>query len=262
MGRKLNLLASTAMASGVWLNPALAGNAGPLFSWSGCYVGLNAGGLSARLAHNVVVPAVAGGPSELDTGDSGSGGAFIGGAQVGCNQQISGNWVLGIEGDWDYTNASHSFNSNFDASQYSFVSEDSYGPATIFGQASLHWLATFRGRLGYIVWDRTFLFATGGLAVGGVSASVNGSVSNSLGSPFVFAGSSSDVLTGWVLGAGIERAFTDRITAKLEFLHFDLGNLNYSVTGSNGGGNLPTTWYANANVSGNLIRVGLNFKIP
>ena len=263
MGTKLNLLASTAMASCVvvWLDPAMAGNVPSPFSWTGCYVGLNAGGLSARIAHNVVVPAVAGGPGELDIGDSGSGTGFIGGGQAGCNQQYFGNWVFGIEGDLDYARTSHNFNSNFDASPYNLGFEDAYGPATISAQASLHWLATFRGRVGYSVWDRTFIFATGGIAIGSVSASLDGSVSSTLG-PFLFAGSYSGVRTGWVLGAGVEHAFTDSITAKLEYLHFDLGDVSYVVIGSNGGGTLPTTWNANASFSGDLVRVGLNFKIP
>ena len=170
--------------------------------------------------------------------------------------------MFGIEGDLDYAKASHSFDSSFDASPYTLGSEDAYGRATISAQASLHWLGTLRGRLGYAFWDRTFIFATGGLALGRVSASVDGSVSNTLGSPFIFAGSYSGVRTGWVLGAGIEHAFTDRITAKLEYLHFDLGNVSYAVTGSNGGGNLPTTWDAHASFSGDLVRLGLNFKIP
>jgi len=262
MGGKLKLFASTAMASGIFvgLNPALAKDPTP-FTWTGCYIGLNAGGLSATLGHNVILPAVAGGPPEQQFGDSASGLGFIGGAQVGCNQQFYGDWVVGVEGDLDYANRSHSFNTIFDASSYSFSSEDSYGPGSISARASLRWLGTFRGRFGYAFWNRDFIFVTGGLAFGRVNASTDASVANTIGSPFLFTGSYSAIRTGWVLGAGIEHAFTDRITAKMEYLHFDLGDFNYLVVGSNGGGNLPAIWNANGSVSGNLVRVGLNIKI-
>jgi len=70
----------------------------PVYSWTGCYIGLSAGakGVQTRDTVNYPVPA----PfvsSSLDLGRL-EDVTWIGGGQVGCNYQ-TGNWVFGIEGD-------------------------------------------------------------------------------------------------------------------------------------------------------------------
>src|SRR5271165_2681493 len=67
----------------------------PLFTWTGCYVGGNVGGIWAA---DTWSDSVFGG-----FGSSTASGA-LGGAQVGCNYQV-GAWVFGIQGDYDWTNA-------------------------------------------------------------------------------------------------------------------------------------------------------------
>jgi outer membrane immunogenic protein len=248
-----NLLASTALTAAAALVPgaALAADlplkarppvAVTAFSWSGCYAGLNAGGVSANLDHDLTVPTFATFSSDgRDTG-------FIGGGQVGCNWQYAPNWVFGIEGDINYAHAARS--STF---AFNFSGEDTVGSQN----TSLRWLSTVRGRMGYS-WDRSFLYATGGLAIGGVKSSVVATVS----SPGTYAGSYSDTRFGWVVGGGFEHAFTDRLSAKLEYLHFDLGSASYNVnlvSGDSSG--MPTTWPASAKVSGDIFRVGVNYKL-
>ena len=49
---------------------------------------------------------------------------------------------------------------------------------------------------------------------------------------------------------------------KLEYLHFDLGSASYNVnlvSGDSSG--MPTTWPASAKVSGDIFRVGVNYKL-
>jgi outer membrane immunogenic protein len=70
----------------------------PLFTWTGCYVGGNVGGLWAKSDWN---DAIVG-----DFGTNTASGA-IGGLQGGCNYQV-GAWVFGIQGDYDWTNANNS----------------------------------------------------------------------------------------------------------------------------------------------------------
>lgn len=248
-----NLLASTALTATAALVPgaALAADlplkarppaAVAAFSWNGCYAGLNAGGVSANLDHDLTVPGVATFSSDgRETG-------FIGGGQVGCNWQYAPNWVFGLEGDINYARAERS--SSF---AFNFSSEDTVGSQS----TSLRWLSTVRGRMGYS-WSHSFLYATGGLAIGGVKSSVVATVT----SPGTYAGSYSDTRFGWVVGGGFEHAFTDRLSAKLEYLHFDLGSAGYNVnlvSGDSGG--LPTTWLASAKVSGDIFRVGVNYKL-
>ena len=62
--------------------------------------------------------------------------------------------------------------------------------------------------------------------------------------------------SGWVAGAGVEYAFYDHWTAKLEYLHMDFGTHNNpGVTVSDDvaiGGRIKTT--------NDLIRIGVNYK--
>src|SRR5271165_3799713 len=70
----------------------------PLFTWTGCYVGGNVGGIWAHNDWNDTI-----------VGDFGTntGSGAIGGVQGGCNYQF-GAWVWGIQGDYDWTNANNS----------------------------------------------------------------------------------------------------------------------------------------------------------
>jgi outer membrane immunogenic protein len=215
------------------------------FSWTGCYAGVNFGGLSHRLRHRLDIPATIDTPA-FTAESSYRDADFIIGGQVGCNYQFASNWVLGLEGDINYADARRSSGFGF------FTGEDTVGTQS----TRLRWLSTVRGRLGP-TWGRAFLYVTGGLAIGKVESSV--SATTFIGPDTTFAGSVSQTRLGGVVGAGIEYAFTDRVSAKFEYLYFDLGNVDYAVTGA-----LPTvlppTWNASARVSGDIVRAGLNIR--
>jgi len=249
-----NLFASTAlttstvfMAGTVWAAdlPVKAPSAPPAkarFSWNGCYVGLNAGAASNHIDQNVEIPGVA------TFGSGGHNTSFTGGGQVGCNLQFDPNWVVGLEGDISYLNGKRS-----QSFGYRFSGEDTVGSQ----DTTLRWLATLRGRFGY-AWDRWFLYGTGGLAIGDVKSSV--SASDTV--PTQYSGSYSAVRAGWTAGAGFEYAFAERLSLKLEYLHFDLGTANYLVnTVAGGPPQQPATWNASSKVSGDIIRVGLNYRL-
>src|ERR1700727_2169624 len=87
--------------------PAMAADLAPLYkapltpvSWSGCYVGADAGaGWSAQDVTNSA-------PAGLDqAGVVGTinGAGAVGGGYAGCNLQWSPVWVAGIEGDFSAT---------------------------------------------------------------------------------------------------------------------------------------------------------------
>jgi outer membrane immunogenic protein len=129
-------------------------------------------------------------------------GGLLGGT-LGYNFQ-QGPWVYGLEGDFSWA--------------------DIKGQSSVCGPASatphpcgtkLDALGTFRGRVGYVTGaDRSWLlYATGGLAVGDIRAW------DTLTPAF-----GNDWRAGWTVGAGVEKAFAPNWTAKLEYLHVDLGN--------------------------------------
>jgi outer membrane immunogenic protein len=253
VGRKLTLLTSTALTTSTALlsgavvaadlrMPVKAPAPVPVapYSWTGCYIGGNAGAVIGWVREEISLTGFFLESSGRDTG-------FIGGAQVGCNWQQSPNWVLGLEGDINYAGVKRSRNFLFTSG-----SEDATGTQA----TKLQWLATLRGRIGP-TWGQSFLYATGGLAVGGVKSSVFATDDNGA----THSGSGSDTRVGWTVGAGFEYAFTRTISGKLEYLHFDLGSVSHPVVVVSGNSGVPTPWTANARMSGDIVRAGINIKL-
>jgi outer membrane immunogenic protein len=249
-----DLLASTAMTTSTALLAGAAWAAdlpvkappAPVkarFSWTGCYAGVNAGGASTRIEQDFTRPGF------VSFGSNGRDSSFTGGGQLGCNYQFDPSWVVGLEGDINYLNGKRSQNFT-----HIFAGgEDSFGSQ----ETSLRWLATVRGRFGY-AWERSFFYGTGGLAIGDVKSSASSAIVNTL-----YAGSYSADRTGWTAGAGFEYAFSDRLSAKLEYLHFDLGSVIYLANKLTAGGpsSHPLAWNASAQISsGDIVRVGLNYR--
>jgi outer membrane immunogenic protein len=133
-----------------------------------------------------------GGYGWADLGGAGPGNmdGFFGGGQLGVNYQGVGSpFVFGVEVDGAFA--------DFDDSTAGFNSR-------------VRGLASARGRIGYS-WDRTMLYATGGF--GWADTRLNG-VSNDH--------------TGYTLGGGIEYAFAGPWSAKLEYIHYGLGDETYA----------------------------------
>lgn len=169
-----------------------------MYNWSGAYVGINGGyGFS---------------------GSNDSDGGIVGGT-LGYNYQ-AGPWVLGLEGDMNWTNIS--------------------GSSTCAGvgcSTQNNWLGTARGRLGYAMGatGSVLPYVTGGLAFGDIENSSTG------------FGTVSDSKTGWTLGGGVEAALAGPWTAKVEYLYVDLGDG-------------PTIGTNSSDFHTNIVRAGLNYK--
>jgi outer membrane immunogenic protein len=81
----------------------------------------------------------------------------------------------------------------------------------------------------------------GGLAAGDIKAATPG-----------FAGAT-QTNAGWTAGGGVELALTSNWTAKAEYLHVDLGNMNC-------GFNCGVAANNNVSVKSDLVRGGVNFR--
>lgn len=133
--------------------------------------------------------------SGFGVGNDPSGGLI--GVTAGYNWQGVGSpWVFGIEGDV----------------AWSGVSDSVACPAGIACESKNNWFGTVRGRAGY-AWNRFLGYVTGGAAFGDIEANRTG-----------FVGAS-DTNVGWTVGAGVEAAIAGNWTAKLEYLHADLGDI-------------------------------------
>jgi outer membrane immunogenic protein len=159
------------------------------------------------------------------TGSFDLSGGMIGGT-VGYNWQ-TGPWVLGVEGDIDWASVKGS--------------TAVIGCVTASCSTENTWLGTVRGRVGY-AFDRWMPYITGGVAFGGVDANQ---------SPFT-GGSSTQV--GWAAGAGVEFAVVNNITAKVEYLHYDLGSFTCGLNCGNGFIN------DQVNFSADAVRGGVNIR--
>ena len=145
------------------------------------------------------------------------------GGTAGMNWQ-TGHAVFGLEGDVDWSGV-----------------RGTAAPALCPGCTTNNdWLATVRGRAGY-AFDRFMPFVTGGLAVGDVRATAPG------------AAGVSQTNAGWTVGGGLEFALTNNLTAKAEYLHVDLGNMNCGFSCGVASGN-------NVSVREDIVRGGLNYR--
>jgi outer membrane immunogenic protein len=174
----------------------------PVFTWTGFYVGVNAGyGWNANDSITV-------GGLTFDLDDEGG---FVGGAQAGYNYQI-GSFVVGLEGDIQYADFGGDDRFDFDGDG---ILDDDFNTSD--------WFGTVRARAG-VAFDRALIYATGG---------------------FAFA----DNATGWTVGGGLEYAFTNNLSAKIEGLYVNLDQDD----------NFPGLDLDNDAEFG-VVRAGLNFR--
>jgi outer membrane immunogenic protein len=185
----------------------------PIFTWTGFYVGVNAGYGWQDSNNNgtVFVPAGTVTPTApagtIVFGDN-NGDGFVGGGQIGYNYQI-GSFVLGIEADLQWADLGGSSGVAIVPPAYLAAG---FVPAGTAG--GIDWFGTVRARAG-VAFDRALVYATGGFAYGGADDN------NGFGGFNGFV-NDDDVRTGWVLGAGFEYAFTNNLTAGIEGLWVNL----------------------------------------
>jgi outer membrane immunogenic protein len=72
----------------------------PSHNWTGCYVGATAGGLWSEQSWLNRTPGGAFYNQSLGSHDVES---FIGGVQAGCDYQVAGGFLIGVQGDYGWT---------------------------------------------------------------------------------------------------------------------------------------------------------------
>lgn len=220
------------------------------YSWYGFYIGVQGGYGWGRDAINLTpdanyAPAAAAGvfPTSLAGDPRGP----LGGIQFGSNWQF-GRLVVGTASDFSF--------SDIKASQTSFTTIPGFSPVTTLGTQKLEWLSTTRIRVGYAVADTLLLYGTGGLADGRASASSSITVTGCPGFGNCPAGSNAKTLWGWAVGGGMEYAM-GRWSLNVEYIHYDLGHLNYNITDAT----FPSGFIAaSTKFSGDVVRGGINYR--
>jgi outer membrane immunogenic protein len=238
--------------------PSQAAFFGPPFTWTGFYLGLNAGGVLGTGSRTTTLydtgfPLLSTYyPDTLGTNASG----WLGGGQTGYNWQFGGA-VFGLETDLDWTSMNMT---------YSFTSAPLtvYAPGDIVNvnaSARLDWLGTARARIGFVATPdyHLMVYGTGGLAYGGGNGYLN--VFDNVDG-LAWHGAPSSTRVGWTIGAGVEYAITDNVTLRAEYLYYDLGGSNVVTVANLAASVFFPGVYATAkyDYDGSIVRVGVNLK--
>lgn len=213
----------------------------PAYTWTGAYIGLNAGYGGGKLkANGVAVDEFDEfDPVRLDLGFTGSG--FVGGAQAGYNWQ-SDSFVYGIETDIQYSGIEAETSASY---------SDGLDSASGSVGGSIDWFGTTRARLGFTPTDRFMVYATGGVAYGKMEVFAEGAI-NGVGGRI----DASKTKVGWTAGAGAEYAIDNNWSLKTEYLYTDLGKWTFAE------GYIDNGVYgsADANFKFHTVRAGINYK--
>ncbi len=201
--------------------------AAAVYNWTGFYVGGNLGAGFADGSYTLspdgcFLTGVCGGSTAFNplrtVTVNNSATFFTGGLQAGYNWQ-AGRWVFGVESDINYNGW------NATSNNVLVLPAPLVGTLTSSVNTKLNWFGTLRGRIGGTITPNWLLYATGGLAYGGVSSSTVAAFSAPPGD--TYAGTASDTKVGWTIGGGTEWYFAPGWSAKAEYLYVDLGKLNY-----------------------------------
>ena len=206
-------------------DPATVVKAPPLasYDWQGFYVGGSVGLGRTNVDAKVPEPTLS--PLSQDSGRG------FGGVQGGYNQILSSGWLLGVELDVSLPSAAPTGNLVWaNATPTSTMTE------------TLDYVATVRLRVGHPI-GRWLPYATGGFAWS--SSHVVRDDNNS---------GAEDTQThqriGVAAGGGVEYAFTNAWSARIEYLYTHLGTLDATFP--------PVTGYT-ASLDLHLVRLGLNY---
>ena len=224
----------------------------PIFTWTGFYIGVNAGAAFDPTNNVTFTPGGPPGSPNLNPAVGNNNTNFTGGVEAGYNWQVN-SFVFGLEGDVDYLGGNNSLNGTFASPPFYAL----YPTYTLAGATRSHVFGTIRGRLGFAV-DRALFYVTGGAAFSSQKAPTSIAFAMSNGvvcGPCTFTGTPNNQSVGAVVGGGIEYAFTNNWSAKVEYLHTFFGNKSVVYTNSAN----QTFTMTNNNMDTNIVRAGLNY---
>ena len=223
----------------------------PLYSWTGFYLGLNAGAASLDADLKVLAQTAPGTPFPFERpyNDSFHKLGFIGGGQIGYNWQ-TGMSVLGVEADAAWSDLKASSDTIFDP----FFRGKGVAKARF--STSLDWLVTVRGRAGIAATPALLLYVTGGAAIAGLNIKYEGNFPGAV--PVLNTFSVNNTLYGWTAGFGAEFALGGNWSVRGEYLRvqFDNSTLNVPLIAVQ---NLQGTVRVSPDID--LFRFGVNYKL-
>lgn len=211
MAYKLLITGVGALLVGASMNAAQAADiVDPVaYDWTGPFIGLQ-GGYAWGNNDTSTENSENGPPVFVIEEDSGSLDldGFVGGLHAGYNWH-SDSLVFGFVGDIEFA----------DMKGDTEVTTGDFALSDLDGE--IDWLGSLRLRAGF-AFDRTLLYATGGLAVGGAELSIDNNISDT-------DADNNETKWGWTIGGGVEYAVTDELSAFLEYRYTDLGDIDVEL---------------------------------
>ena len=213
-----------------------------VFNWSGFYVGghVGYGWGDADIAEfafyqkhkKVLLPA-----RSIDAD------GFLGGVQGGWNYQF-GPFVLGAELDFSWSDVKGDVTS-------AIVASNGSGSTSLSSNAT--WISTAAARFGY-AWDGFLVYGKIGAAWAqfdydnniAFTIDRNTTVGNT---------SASEVRSGWIVGTGLEWAFSGNWSAKAEYNYMDFGSRTVDFASFGG---VPVSLDIDQRIS--VIKAGVNYR--
>lgn len=242
------LVSHVAIAADLAVTPAPAA---PLAStWTGFYIGVHGGAgwesTSNWSAIDQNFPVRGFAPQTL-SGNPGLGG--VGGFQGGYNWQFGPAWLIGVEGDFSWASLG-------DTRTMRASTVLSAGPTVAISMSDTkQWLASARGRIGYVGWGNGLYYLTGGAAWANVEYTGNATNIATTSRMFgdTFGLSMNSIKSGLVLGGGAEYQVTSNILLRWEYLCYRFSGFTASQSET-----LQTFTWNSFNVQ--VARVAASYK--
>jgi len=206
-----------------------------IYNWSGCYVGGNIGGGWKRNTLDATTTFL-GTPIGFTNLGSDNGSSVIGGAQIGCDYQFAGNWVVGLQGMFDF--------GNIDSSHVI------PGFPTIIATSRVKDMFTATGRVGYLFTPQLLGYVKGGGAWVRTDLSI-------LGPANVLEEFASNDRSGWTVGGGLEYMFAPGWSVFGEYNYMDFGHRDLAFAASPG---FVFTDTLSTHLTVQQALVGVNYK--
>ena len=212
----------------------------PPFTWTGFYIGGNFG---VAWAHHDFHDTFFNSSFVDGTGN----GHFIGGGQVGLNYQVN-QFVWGVEGtfDWSPNNHDNGIAVRTPAGDLIRVSSNDTRISTV--AARLGWTG--------LLTDRAMFYVKGG----GGWVGNNGFTVTDVNTGLSVSTSGSNSRSGWLVGAGVEWAFTDTWSTKIEYDYLGLSGRTFTVPVGSPFPRLVGDTFTTGNNNVQMLMVGLNYR--
>jgi outer membrane immunogenic protein len=253
--KKLLLAGVAAMSAGI-AGPVLAADMPlgyvapvPIFNWTSCFLGAHIGGGWAHkdftdpvaLVQNSILGTVTPGVTTVGVSSSG----LIIGGQMGCDYQFGFSpWVVGVEGAVSGGNLRGDTN-------FALPLGGSSDIATLTSKTDF--LPSVTARVGYAL-DNWLFYVRAGGAWAGDKYSVTGTF---LPTATAFGLEGVDNRFGWTAGGGVEWAFAEVWSARLEYDYYGLGQRSALMTDPING----FTGVMNVQQSVQTLKLGVSFHM-